>query len=172
MKPLADRTDLLHDLAKTFSVGKESGLFVPKDTTVGALKMAEKEGRTIARSQLEKLKGFTKTDILKEVQDSLLGREFQGGVTQGSRRVVAGTAIGSAVGKLTGMPMLGSVVGASTGLFLDTQGRQVAGKIIDSLASKGATTSAILNNPTLKRAVAGSLASALEKMKRKNGGQQ
>lgn len=137
MAPLAKRTELLSELSRTFSIGKEAGIYSPKDTATGKLKTATREGRVNARTLLRKLKATTGQDTLKEMSDSLIADEFIGGRPNGSRNTLAGGAMGASLGFLLGDGRTGTastLAGMGVGNLIDRYGGNMAGSIIDQLA--------------------------------------
>ncbi len=135
MAPVAEKMRLLSDLKKQYHiVSSPTGGLQAGTNTEAALKNALRENRSLNRATLASLKSHTGEDYVKELTNTGYGEQFVPGATRanGSRRVAAGSMLGAAAGKIFGSPFLGTAIGAGTGLYLDTQGGAVAGKIIDA----------------------------------------
>lgn len=133
IEELAKSKELLDETRKKFSITKKGGEFSSSDTTPGKLKLSIDEKRARTREVLNEIKQRYGDDIVKRVEDRLLSEQFVGGTTTGSRKAVLGGAIGAGVGSIFDSPMLGSLAGGATGAYMDTQGRAVAGGLIDLL---------------------------------------
>jgi hypothetical protein len=90
-------------------------------------------GNSIDRTRtLEQLGNETGNDYVAEMKNLGTKQAFDRDTTNGSRRVMLGTAIGAGVGSLTGHPALGSAAGAGVGAFIDKYGGQIAKTVLDS----------------------------------------
>lgn len=137
MLPVAEKTDLLSKSRKSFSLRHEpSEGWIPSDTTATKIEGLTQPKRILSNEVSERLKAVTGKDYAEEANRFRLGRQFEPGATRpnGSRRVAAGGILGAAVGKMFDSPVIGSLVGAGTGLMLDTQGGAIAARLIDTLA--------------------------------------
>lgn len=154
MKPLAEKTQLLKETARAFSLKNDRGQFIPSDTTAGKFPQFLDEKKTFSRGLLRKLKDATGKDFIQAAQDYKNAAQFGEGATNpnGSRRVNVFKGIGKAVGTIAGGVMglvggplgagagsvtgnlIGDAIGGVGGAYLDKQGGAVAAKLIESLS--------------------------------------
>lgn len=136
MEPVADRTDLLAKSKRLFGLKKETGEgFVAPDLTATKIQTATRENKAATQDTLARIKALTGRDYLDESETYGLAKEFEGGKTQGSRRVNLGGGIGAGAGFFMGSgpgSMVGAMGGAAAGAYLDKEGGKVAAKVIDS----------------------------------------
>lgn len=88
----------------------------------------------------EKVKETTGIDYAQQIRDRELLDQFSKASTQGSRKVVAGGAIGSAIGAGVAGPggaAVGSALGGATGAYLDQYGGKVFKNILDTSMRAG-----------------------------------
>ena len=139
MKPVEELTGLHGDIVKQFKLGYEPNQgYVGSDSTARALGNLNGPYKSNAQDVLGRLGQATGEDLVGETKASKLAKQFQSKPilgSAGSRRTLAGGAIGGAIGHFTGSPYLGSAIGAGTGALLDAEGGPMAGKILD-VASK------------------------------------
>jgi hypothetical protein len=136
MKPVEQLTGLHDDLLNQFNVKRvPGGGYEPTLQTEGKLANVLSKNKSMTQDTLARLKEATGRDYLEDLKNSKLGAQFEKGAgkANGSRRVVAGTAIGEGIGRTLGIPWVGGAAGAGVGMFLDTFGGEMAGKIIDFL---------------------------------------
>lgn len=133
IEELASSKALLENAKKKFSITKQGGEYISSDTTPSKLKLSIDEKRARTREVLDQIKKEYGDDIARRVEDRLFNEQFKGGTTTGSRKAVIGGAIGAGIGSMLDSPMLGSLAGGATGAYMDTQGRAVAGGLIDLL---------------------------------------
>jgi hypothetical protein len=136
----------------------------PGDTTVAALERAVGPDRMHSQDVLDALKEFTGRDYRQEAQDALTASKFVGGKPNGSRRVVAGGALGGYVGNLLGGgpgAAAGGAAGGLSGMYLDTQGHEVAGNIVDQLVRM--SQGGLVPSGALRRAIAAAMTYGAER---------
>lgn len=142
MRPVSAMTRTINESSRILGLVDKPGEGVsPGSNTEAALKNLSGMTRGNARKTLGKLKTITGSDIPAESKLQSLANQFKGGRAQGSRRVNLGSMIGAGIGSLFPGPLrpIGTIVGAGTGGLIgariDTQGGQMAGTMIDKLAS-------------------------------------
>jgi hypothetical protein len=137
MEPIAARMKTLQDMTRAFSIGKEEGVFIPKDTTVSRMKLATKEGRSESQKTLKDFKDFTGQNVMGDVKNELVAEQFRGGRVNGSKNVNLGAWVGGGLGLgsdiFGGSGGMGTAAGAITGAFIDKNGGRMAGTLIDQL---------------------------------------
>ena len=150
MKPVADATAAIKDTVKRFGLEyKTNEGFLPKKATVDALTRATKGKSPELDRTLTQLKNTTGIDFTDEAKLTAAKMEFDPGIqrTAGSRRAVAGGAIGAGAGtilsKALGLPpsigaTVGGAAGTGLGLSADYYGGSTAKSILNML-SKGKT---------------------------------
>lgn len=143
MIPVAKNMRLVKNLKRGFGLQEVPGEGLrPQDVTATKMQMAPSEKRAITQETLEELKGVTGSDYLAKSKKARLAKEFEGGSTQGSRRVnvggISGAGVGSAVGgAVAGWPgaavgsVVGGTIGGIAGAYMDKYGGKVAGELID-----------------------------------------
>ena len=144
MGPVAMMTELLKKAKSDLGIRTETNKgLVRTDATVAKLKSLPTDRKDVSRSRIEELGKLTGRDIIQDVEDAATASAFEGGQTQGSRRVnlgaLAGSGVGSGIGFMAGGgvgstalgAILGQVLGAITGAHLDKEGGRIAGQIID-----------------------------------------
>lgn len=133
IEELAKSKELLDETRKKFSIVKKGGEFISSDTTPGKLKLSLDEKRARTKEILNEIKQRYGDDIAKKVEDRLLSEQFSGSSTTGSRKAVLGTIAGAGVGTLFDSPGVGGVAGVLTGTYLDSEGKRIAGGLVDLL---------------------------------------
>jgi hypothetical protein len=163
-----------------FGLKKEVGGFVASDATASRLKSIGSGKMPMSERRLRELGRESGKDFAETAKDIDAALKFEGGATQGSRRVVSfrdilsgiGTGVGGVAGYIMGGP-IGAGVGAAAGatggrvagsvlaLITDTNGRKIAAKIIDqylAIRPQATAKELITANPTLKAMVLSSMA--------------
>lgn len=140
MKPVSDMMATLDDTMNSFALKNETGKGIqPTDATISKLQSVPSEKKSVSQNLLGRLKQQTGSDYLQGAKDYGFAKEFQGGSTNGSRKVnlytSLGTAVGGGAGKLLGSPvagaMAGGTAGSALGAYADKQGGQIAGNLVD-----------------------------------------
>lgn len=142
MEPVSDGVRTLKKAETLFRVERDIGRgYKPTNTTATALKSAVNENRIESQDVLDSIHKITGKDYLSAAENAKIAENFVGGRPQGSRGVNLGAAVGSGVGALagglhggTGPGMTGAILGAMGGGYMDRQGGQMAGSLIDRLA--------------------------------------
>lgn len=150
MKPVKEATAALEDTIKRFNLQKhatnpELG-YVPTTTTLTKLKNLIAEKNPEVMRAVEQLKKTTGVDIADEAKLTAIKQMFQAGQkTNGSRRVMAGRAIGGGLSALLSLINGGSIgtdiaaaggggaIGGVIGAGADYYGGPMAKGIIDTL---------------------------------------
>jgi len=150
---------------RQFGLDKETGGgFVASDATASKLKSIGSGKVPMSERRLRQLESETGRDFTERARDIDAALQFEGGATQGSRRVVSfrdllaavGGATGAAVGGPTGAAVGavgGGVAGSILGLITDTNGRRLAAKMIDNYLAVRPNATAkeiVMKNPNLK----------------------
>lgn len=138
---------------RQFGLEKDGpGGLVPSDATASKLKSVGMGKVPMTERRLAQLEQETGRDFTNKARDIDAALKFEGGATQGSRRVVSfgdvlsvlGGGVGAAVAGVPGAMVGGAVgkgAGAILGLITDTNGRKMAAKLIDNyLAVRPAAT--------------------------------
>ena len=143
MKPISDMMGNLDDTMSAFSLTKRTGEGIqPTDATISKLQSVVGDKKSVSQDILNELANFTGDDYLQQAKNYALARQFQGGVTQGSRKVslgsMVGTPLGAGLGYVMGHPGAGAIageaVGGGLGALADKYGGQAAGAIVDKYA--------------------------------------
>lgn len=152
MRPVSQLERLYNDSRKTFSITNRTGEgLAPTDATISKVQSLPQERRSVSQGVAKRLRAVTGRDLIEESKTYGLAKQFEGGATQGSRRVnlggMIGTAVGTAIGAATGSPFIGGnlglLTGGLTGAYLDKAGGKIAGQLIDRyLASSVSRVSA------------------------------
>lgn len=131
MQTLAADTEAVSDIAGKFR------------TENGAERLLQRIGRGKDRFSQKALEDFDArfgTSYASDLADAAVKNQFTRETTNGSRRTVAGTAIGGAVGSLIGGPLgasIGAPIGAMAGASIDKIGGLVWQKILDGSLKAG-----------------------------------
>lgn len=163
--PVARQMRVFKRSQRQFGLEKETGGgFVASDATASKLKSIGSGKVPMSERRLGELGRETSRDFTDRAKDIDAALKFEGGATQGSRRVVSfrdllggvGAGAGAMVGGVPGAVIGGGIGGAAgslLGLITDTNGRKIAAKIIDRyLAARPSATAQelISANPELK----------------------
>jgi hypothetical protein len=150
---------------RQFGLEKDGpGGFVPSDATASKLKSVGMGKVPMAERRLSQLEKETGRDFTNKARDIDAALKFEGGATQGSRRVVGfsdilgliGTGAGASVAGVPGAMIGGAAgkgAGAILGLITDTNGRKMAANIIDNYLAVRPTATAqelVTANPKLR----------------------
>ncbi len=138
MQPVDDKIGLLNDLNKAFSLTNQTGEGLqPTDTTISKMQSLPTERKSITQNLVQQLKQATGQDYTQQAKDYGYARQFQGGTTNGSRRVMALGGVGAAIGaKFGGTPgaVAGQALGNVAGLVADKYAGSIAGGLADVYA--------------------------------------
>lgn len=141
MKPVSSLMRLYNDAMDAFSMTKKTGEGLqPTDTTISKVTSLPQERRGISQNVARRINTVTGEDLTQQSRLANFRKQFEGGRTQGSRRVNLGGIIGGGVGGGAGVLLghspetatLGGVVGATAGALADSFGGQIAAKFIDT----------------------------------------
>jgi hypothetical protein len=159
-------------MTRAFSIGKEEGVFIPKDTTVGRMKLATKEGRSASQKTLKEFNDFTGEDVMGDVNNELLADQFRGGRVNGSKNVNLGAWVGGGLGLgsdiFGGSGGMGTAAGAIAGALIDKNGGRMAGTLIDQLVkARAMPIVGAMNSSAMQRVLAAGGASLAGRFGRK-----
>ncbi len=130
MVKVRDLTESFNFLQKKMGLQKEGGDFAPQTTKTKLKAMFDAQGE-IKNKYIKDRLGKVNPDLVDEVRARSILDRTEGGVTQGSRNVLAGGLVG---GASTGP--VGAVLGASLGYMKDKYGRKVGKELIDRNRNK------------------------------------
>ena len=166
MDPLHKRIQFLNDMAKTFSIAKEEGKFIPSNITATKLGTALKEGKSVSQKLLGTFKSETGKDILKNMEDKKLSEQFLPGekpFSDRTLRLIGAATVGAGVGgAYGGTPggLAGTAIGGLIGSIINKQSGPIAGGIVDILRSLPISKTAdLINNPSVRRIISSKILS-------------
>ena len=140
MEPVAERVKAVEDARRLFGLRNEPGQgLVPRDITSNKFGAILRDKNPVSRDALETVSNLTGSDLLGEARNRMFADQFEGGLTNGSRRVNLGGGIGAGAGYLSGVitghpgigATVGGVIGSAAGALIDKEGGAMAGKIVD-----------------------------------------
>lgn len=143
MQPVSQKIGLLDSLKKAFSITNQTGEGLqPTDTTISKIQSLPSERKSITQDLSNQLKSATGQDYVQQSKNAGFSKQFQGGATQGSRRVnmgaIAGGGVGAGIGGIFGHPEVGATVGSgiggAVGGLADKYGGPMAAGMIDRYA--------------------------------------
>jgi hypothetical protein len=155
----ADRTALLDNAERAFSLNKQSGQFVPSNTTASKLQGLLKPGNVQNQQVANQVQNLTGMNLQQEAQNAQYAGEFQKTATQGSRRAVMGSMMGGAIGGVFGHSAGGAAMGAMAGGAVDKFGAQNLGNILNLVQRLGLNQTA---NPIASLGILAALAGGQE----------
>lgn len=136
MKDVAKVTRLADDTRDAFSIESPTGVG-PQFTnaTVDKIKALPTERRAASQNVARRIKAVTGEDYIADSKDYGYAQQFEGGKTQGSRRVNMGGIVGAGIGSFFGGgwagSAIGSAVGGGVGATIDSFGGKMAGGLVD-----------------------------------------
>lgn len=133
----AERTALLDNAGRNFSLKKVSGEFVPSDNTSNKIKSLLDEKKIQSQQIADQVKKLTGMDLQEAAKLAQQAGEFEKTATQGSRRAVMGKTVGAAIGGVVGHGLGGAAAGAMAGGYADKYAAQNLGGILDYLNKLG-----------------------------------
>lgn len=139
MGPLADKVDLLNKIKRSFNIKNDVGEgLVPTDTTASNLQRVTGDKKAVSQGLLGNLKNETGHDFFQDAQNAGLADEFKGGRINGSKNVLTFSGLGAGAGSMIGGPpgaIVGGATGSALGSYVDRNGRDLAGTILDKTSS-------------------------------------
>lgn len=133
----AERSALLDNAERTFSLDKVKGQYSPTNTTANKIQALLNPNNIQSQQVADQVKNLTGFDVNEAANQIKYTKEFEKTATQGSRRAVIGKAIGGAVGGVGGHSLGGAAMGAMAGGYLDKYAAQNLGNILDYLNKLG-----------------------------------
>lgn len=136
IQPVHKRMEVLEAIEKRFNLKRAPGKgHQATDTTASNIQSSLRENKDVSKRVLEALEKYTGNNYQELAKDYQNAKHFNQSKLNGARRTAAGTAIGAAIGQMTGNPLLGAAIGGPAGAMMDIHGGAIAGKMIDLYAS-------------------------------------
>jgi hypothetical protein len=173
MKKVSDLERVYNDTQSTFGITKKTGEGLqPTDATVAKIQSLPQERKAMSQKVARRLKAVTGDDYIDSSKTYGMARQFEGGQTQGSRRVnlgaVVGGGFGATIGYATGSPYIGGTMGTMAGglagAYVDRFGGKMAGGVTDAYAGASQLLSRVANSAPgsgLRRAIISQLISRI-----------